>query len=49
MIVTTFLVRYKNSLIPCDDYIQGVNTQYYIDEKEIVENKRVKQNIKHSH
>lgn len=45
MIVT----NYKNGLIPYDDYIQGVNTQYYIDEKEIVENKRVKQNIKYSH
>lgn len=39
----------KNGLIPYDDYIQGVNTQYYIDEKEIVEKKRVKQNIKYSH
>lgn len=32
--VTNFLVRYKNGLIPYDDYIQGVNTQCYIDEKQ---------------
>lgn len=41
------VINYKNGLIPYDDYIQGVNTQYYFDET--VGNKRVKQNIKYSH